>query len=475
MLAAASFYDGWFTSDPLAGRGCQPDARGVGSLPGSLDIVITWVNLTDPNPAAHAVRADGACGLYPGQGACDPASGTPCCEGGHCRAAPRLRDCACPTCVDHRLRAPARTFLELKWLLRSLEKYGLRVRSPEAPRGVVRHIFVAYNDQAGRAPPPAWLDGSSEYLTAVPYTAIWKDPSAGLPTRNRNAIEAALHRIPGLGEWFLWLEDDMFLVSPWDAAAFVRPDGRIATYRNLPILYNISDPWLGMMYENHAALLAPRFGPRLCMVGGAHVPSLLNKCVLGEMEALWPERYAKTAAHADGRRSDVSVGSVLFDGYMEGRGFAVNFPRYARLAREIHMPRDSAGPEDLCAFWDGATMFAQVQGPGVSDEFKEPASGDVRLSWERWLAATFPEPTRFERSESVAAEAALQRLLAPQGREMCAQAAPSLRPPGGPVAGSAPRHRSNIFTGIPFYWVAIALVVAISVIVVRIWGATRRL
>ena len=85
---------------------------------------------------------------------------------------------------------------------------------------------------------------------------------------------------------------------------------------------------------------------------------------------------------------------------------------------------------------NGATMFAQVQGPGVSDEFKEPASGDVRLSWERWLAATFPEPTRFERVGSVAAEAALQRLLAPQGREMCA----SLPPPVAPWRGARRSH-----------------------------------
>ena len=47
------------------------------------------------------------------------------------------------------------------------------------------------------------------------------------------------------------------------------------------------------------------------MVGGAHVPSLLNTCVLGEMAALWPARYAATSARADGRRSDVSVGSIL--------------------------------------------------------------------------------------------------------------------------------------------------------------------
>ena len=62
-------------------------------------------------------------------------------------------------------------------------------------------------------------------LTAVAHSEIWPDPLQ-LPSSNRNSIVANLHRIHGLGEWFLYLEDDMFLNRPFDASFHVASDGR---------------------------------------------------------------------------------------------------------------------------------------------------------------------------------------------------------------------------------------------------------
>eukprot|EP00727_Mastigamoeba_balamuthi_P002975 m51a1_g12675 hypothetical protein (248) ;mRNA; f:895-2338 len=72
---------------------------------------------------------------------------------------------------------------------------------------------------------PEWLNASS--VSVVPHAAIFPgDLSAGLPTENSNAIEANLHRIPGLSQCFLYLNDDVLL---WDSLArsfFVTGDSR---------------------------------------------------------------------------------------------------------------------------------------------------------------------------------------------------------------------------------------------------------
>ena len=54
----------------------------------------------------------------------------------------------------------------------------------------------------------------SDKIEVVHHDQIWEDPSGGLPVFNSHAIESQLHRIPGLQERFLYLNDDVFIVKP---------------------------------------------------------------------------------------------------------------------------------------------------------------------------------------------------------------------------------------------------------------------
>ncbi|MGO4257748.1 stealth conserved region 3 domain-containing protein [Marmoricola sp. RAF53] len=87
---------------------------------------------------------------------------------------------------------------ELRYCLRSLAAY--------APW--IRHIFIVTDDQV-----PAWLATDHPQVTVVDHREIFADP-ADLPVFNSHAIEANLHRIPGLAEHFLYLNDDTFLGRP---------------------------------------------------------------------------------------------------------------------------------------------------------------------------------------------------------------------------------------------------------------------
>lgn len=97
---------------------------------------------------------------------------------------------------------------ELRYSLRSVEKY--------APW--VREIHIVTDGQV-----PEWLNINHPKIRIVDHKDIL--PPEVLPTFNSVVIEHALHKIPGLSEYFLYANDDMFFnrqVSPED---FFTPEG----------------------------------------------------------------------------------------------------------------------------------------------------------------------------------------------------------------------------------------------------------
>lgn len=87
---------------------------------------------------------------------------------------------------------------ELKYSLRSLERF--------APW--VHRIFIVTNGQI-----PLWLDTNNPKIKIITHKEIFPDPSV-LPTFSSPSIEMNLHRIPGLSEYFVYFNDDVFLGSP---------------------------------------------------------------------------------------------------------------------------------------------------------------------------------------------------------------------------------------------------------------------
>ena len=93
---------------------------------------------------------------------------------------------------------------ELMYSLRSVEKFAPFVRKI--------HVVVADGQV------PAFLNISHPKIELVQHSQIFKDPS-NLPTFNSLAIEANLLNIPGLSDYFLYFNDDIFLghnVTPND-------------------------------------------------------------------------------------------------------------------------------------------------------------------------------------------------------------------------------------------------------------------
>lgn len=97
---------------------------------------------------------------------------------------------------------------ELKYSLRSIEKY--------APW--IRKIFIVTDNQT-----PAWLDTSNPKIRIVDHKEIM--PAIALPCFNATVIEHFLWKIPGLSEYFLFANDDMFINKPVTPNTFYGKDG----------------------------------------------------------------------------------------------------------------------------------------------------------------------------------------------------------------------------------------------------------
>ena len=99
----------------------------------------------------------------------------------------------------------------LRYSLRSLERYF----------PCVRNVYLL----TARPQVPAWLRRDHPRLRLVHHDEVAE--ARHLPTFNSNAIESHLHLLPGLGDHFLYLNDDFLFGRDTGSADFFAPDGRM--------------------------------------------------------------------------------------------------------------------------------------------------------------------------------------------------------------------------------------------------------
>lgn len=118
----------------------------------------------------------------------------------------------------------------------------------------VRYVHIVTCGQI----PPYWRFDSRGWtkrgkVRLVKHVKIFKHGNH-LPTFNSSAIEMNLHRIPGLSERFLYLNDDMFILNRVNMSDFIhRPSNKIKYFAQpqKPMLYSASmSTWAYLKYYN---------------------------------------------------------------------------------------------------------------------------------------------------------------------------------------------------------------------------------
>lgn len=198
---------------------------------------------------------------------------------------------------------------ELRYSLRSVEIY--------APW--VNHIYIVTNGQI-----PSWLDLSHEKITVVFHSEIIE--SKYLPTFNSHVIESCLHRIKGLSDHYLYLNDDVMFTRPIDPSYFYFSGGIAKLFVTNSILpsgpknnYDTPTQWAAknarqLIYEKTSFYTGNMF---------SHTFHPQLKKIHEEMESLWPEAYDECRLNKFRERTDLPCATFLHHHYAILKGSAV--------------------------------------------------------------------------------------------------------------------------------------------------------
>lgn len=269
---------------------------------------------------------------------------------------------------------------ELRYLSRDELRYSLRSLQLHAPW--IRNIFVVTDNQR-----PDWL-AEHPRVTVVDHRDLFPDPSV-LPVFNSHAIETVVHRIPGLAEHFLYLNDDVFLLREQRPEQYFSATGAPRIFASPTLINDLgdeADPH-ERAAENNRTLIREEFGVTITQAM-LHVPQPHLRSVLSGIEERFPDAMARTRAARFRSATDVSMLSSLgqYVGFLDGR--------YVQGALRVAFV--SLGAEDTPG------RLASVRGRKLDVlAFGESADDpDPQLTLEyatNFMAAEFPIPGPWEK------------------------------------------------------------------------------
>ncbi len=185
---------------------------------------------------------------------------------------------------------------------RSRDELLYSLRSVWANCGWVRTIWIVTAGQR-----PDWLADADDRVRIVDHGDIL--PAEALPTFNSHAIEAALHRIEGLAEQFIYFNDDMFVGRSVRPELFFTPNGLARVFSSGARPPGIEDDQtlaVDTGARRGRELLAERFG-RVVTDKPYHSPYPLLKSVCFDMERDFAEIVQRTQLSRFRSSTDVST------------------------------------------------------------------------------------------------------------------------------------------------------------------------
>jgi hypothetical protein len=201
---------------------------------------------------------------------------------------------------------------ELKYSLRSAEKY--------APW--IRQIFIVTDNQI-----PIWLNTNHPKVKVIDLTEIM--PPEVLPSFNSNVIECHLYRIPGLSEYFLYANDDMFFNAAVSPDFFFAEDG----YPYVRLKRKILGKWhfklksmivglghYGKILFDSMRLVEKKFGIFYSGIPHHNIDGYLRSDNQRAVEEVFREEFEKSKLNRMRAFSDVQ--RVIFSYYMLAIGHA---------------------------------------------------------------------------------------------------------------------------------------------------------
>ena len=182
-------------------------------------------------------------------------------------------------------------------------RYSLRSVSAFAPW--VHKIYIVTDNQV-----PYWLETNNSMIQVIDHKDIFPDTSV-LPTFNSHSIETCLHRIPGLSEHYIVVNDDVLFRRPVSKGQFFTSAGQARFFLSPVKIGDTADPAPHIQAaHNNRELIENRFGKSItqCFL---HTPHPHLRSLMEQVESEFPNQVEHTRSSRFRSPHDVSLCSSL--------------------------------------------------------------------------------------------------------------------------------------------------------------------
>lgn len=198
-------------------------------------------------------------------------------------------------------------------------RYSLRALSKNMPW--VHKIYIVSNCSR-----PSWLKEHSR-VKWIDHNEIFPDKSA-LPTFNSHAIEACLHKIPGLNENFIYFNDDVIVTQPCNYYDFFDESGRsvarLEPYGMVLADNNFDTARDYLSASINSQNIIQRINPTYMATRlHQHAPQAFKKSILAEIEEKIPTELNCTRNNKIRTPNDINLTSFFYHHYAIATGRAI--------------------------------------------------------------------------------------------------------------------------------------------------------
>lgn len=270
---------------------------------------------------------------------------------------------------------------ELKYALRSWELYG----------NFIRNIYIVSNCK-----PPEWIDLENPNLFWIKHEEII--PEKFLPTFSSHAIETSLHKIKGLSNYFIYSNDDFFLLRPLSAHDFYHHNGiakiRLESYGNVNGDVLETDPDYLNGARNSNKLLEKDFNKFTTQLH-THSPYSMNVSVLNEMNERYKSEFERTLANKFRSSSDLAVTSYFYSHYAILTGRALEDCSSTELIQQNH--NFSLKLKNILNYSSKKQYRKLPLSVCLNDGQDSHLNEEWNITLENFLHELYPRPSSFEK------------------------------------------------------------------------------
>ena len=265
---------------------------------------------------------------------------------------------------------------ELKYSLRSIEKHIPWVRK----------IFIVTDNQT-----PSFLDTNHSKIQIIDHSEII--PNEYLPSFNSSVIEYFMYKIPGLSEFFLYSNDDMFINADLTPSFFFRNGLPIIRIKKNPYIklkiqfkraLNLNVNNYRLAIENAYTIFKKKFNAFYPFTPHHNIDAYLKSNIKTLVEDVFPEELNKSFLNRFRQQNDIQRILISYYSIFKKRGVMIIANRKESCRIKVHKTNyqkyiDKYNPKLFC----------------LNDS--EHATDDDRKHIEPFLKKLYPEKSSLEK------------------------------------------------------------------------------